>query len=78
MKIGSISKIIIFALSAALLCGCSEVAEVPALIDPVSVNNAYRPVEKRVVGKVNVEVGNVVPTEYCHFFRKVTVLKEIC
>lgn len=78
MKIGSIRKIIIFALSAALLCGCSEVVEVPALIDPVSVNNAYRPVEKRVVGKVNVEVGNVVPTEYCHFFRKVTVLKEIC
>ncbi|MBO4901817.1 MAG: biotin/lipoyl-binding protein [Lachnospiraceae bacterium] len=72
-------KIILCTLTAlSLLCGCEETVEVPALIEPVSANEAYRPVEKRMIGKMIVEVGNVVPTEYCHYYRKVTVLKEIC
>ncbi len=67
----------ILAFTMLLLGGCGETVPAPDLIEPASANQAYRPVEKRMVGKMNVEVGNVVPREYCHFYKKVTELKEI-
>ncbi len=72
------NRIVLAGLIAALLSGCAKPVEIPVLEDPVAVNVAYRPVEKRYVGKYSVAVGNVVPVEYCHFYRKVTTLKEIC
>ena len=60
-----------------LLTGCEQPREIPALLEPVSANQAYRPVEKHIVGKMNVAVGNVVTPEYCHYYKKVTTLKEI-
>ncbi len=71
-------KLIICGLVATMLAGCAKEQEAPALLDPVSVDRAYRPVEKRIVGKCNVEVGNVVTAELCHYYKKVTILKEIC
>ena len=72
-------RMILYIVSAAfLLGGCAQAEVPPALVEPVSVNQAYRPVEKRLVGKAVYEVGNVVPTEYSYYFRKNTVLKEIC
>ena len=77
MRRGPVTSIIGILLIAALLGGCETPREIPALIEPVSANRAYRPVEKHIVGKMNVAVGNVVATEYCHFYKKVTTLKEI-
>ena len=79
MKNVSIQKaaLLITAVAIMTLTGCGETVSPPALIEPASVNQAYRPVEKQLVGKLNVAVGNVVPREYCHFYKKVTVLKEI-
>ncbi len=69
--------LLITAIAIMTLNGCGEVVQPPALEEPASANQAYRPVEKQLVGKLNVAVGNVVPVEYCHFYKKVTVLKEI-
>ncbi len=79
MKNVSIQKaaLLITAVAIVTFTGCGETVSPPALIEPASVNQAYRPVEKQLVGKLNVAVGNVVPREYCHFYKKVTVLKEI-
>lgn len=73
-----ISKLIICVMAvSAMLTGCEEVTEVPVLKEPVAVNQAFRPVEKRTVGKIRISIGNVVAKEYCHSYKKVTKIKEI-
>ena len=59
------------------MSGCKEAEEVPILKEPVAVNQAFRPVERRTIGKIKVSVGNVVAKEYCHSYKKVTTIKEI-
>lgn len=73
----TVTKFIIGILMLSLLAGCKTAEEVPALIEPVAANQSYRPVERRNIGRMNVAVGNVVPKEYCHYYKKVTTLKEI-
>lgn len=73
-----ISKIVLCIVAGAMmLSGCNEVVEVPKLKEPKAVNQAFRPVEKRTIGKIKVSVGNVVAKEYCHSYKKVTTIKEI-
>lgn len=61
-----------------LLAGCGRpTLEIPELIEPVSVNESYRPVYYGNVGKVTVENGIVVPTDYCHFWTGNIVVSEI-
>lgn len=73
-----LSKLMICVLtSAAMLAGCNEVAEVPELLEPVAVNQAFRPAERRNIGKIKISVGNVVSREYCHSYKKVTTIKQI-
>ena len=57
---------------------CGEVREAPKLIEPLADNQSFRPVERRTVGTLKVEVGHVVPKEYCHFYNRATTIKEIC
>ena len=59
-----------------LLCGCGKTEEIPTLIEPVSNNQAFRPVERRTLGNPKILVGQIVPQEYCHFFKKSTIIKE--
>lgn len=78
MRKKHLSKIILCVLATSLLMsGCKEVEEVPILKEPVAVNQAFRPVERRTIGKIKVSVGNVVAKEYCHSYKKVTTIKEI-
>lgn len=53
-----------------LLAGCGKetVAEVPELLEPVSVNEAYRPVSYGEVGELEVVCGTVKCQEYPHFY----------
>ncbi len=61
-----------------LLSGCGQVTEeIPELLAPVTSNEAFRPVEYRTMGKPRILVGSYVPQEYCHFFKKITTIKEI-
>lgn len=51
------------------LCACGDVTdEAPELLDPVSTNEAYRPVEIGDVGNNVIKMGSVVPTDYCYFY----------
>lgn len=72
-----LTKLIISVMAFSMLMGCEEAREVPELIEPVAVNQAFRPVERRTIGKIRVSVGNVVAKEYCHSYKKVTKIKEI-
>lgn len=69
------------ALLAAILlcsgCGQKQSADIPELIEPVSVNAAYRPVEYGSVGKVEVLPATVVPEEYGHYYSSNVILLDI-
>lgn len=67
-------------LAAVILCltGCGKQAEpAPELLEPVSVNAAYRPVAYGDVGKKVIKTGSIVPTDYCHFFQSAGSISEI-
>lgn len=58
-------------------CGQKQNADVPKLIEPVSVNAAYRPVEYGSVGKVEVLPATVVPEEYGHYYKANVLISDI-
>lgn len=64
-------------LTCLFLGGCGKAEEIPELIDPVSLNQAFRPVERRDIGSPKIMIGHYVPQEYCHFYKKNTTIKEI-
>ena len=66
-----------FLIASILFCGCGKTEEVPELIDPASGVQAFRPVERRMIGDPKILIGQVTPKEYCHFFKKTMDIKEI-
>lgn len=58
-------------------CGSTAVPEIPELIEPVAKNAAYRPVEYGDIGKTEILIGKVVPTDYGHFFETNVTVSEI-
>lgn len=63
-----------------MLCsGCGKTASetAPKLLEPVSANSAYRPVELGEIGKTMVLYGTVVPTDYCSFYHTSVNISEI-
>ena len=58
-------------------CGSTAVSKIPELLEPVAKNAAYRPVEYGDIGKVEILVGKVVPTDYCHFYETNVTVSEI-
>ena len=60
------------------LTGCGKKEEkAPELLEPVTTNEAYRPVEKSDVGKKIIKNGAIVPTDYCYFFKTSATLSKI-
>ncbi|MCR5213018.1 MAG: efflux RND transporter periplasmic adaptor subunit [Eubacterium sp.] len=57
-------------------CG-NEKVQAPELIDPVSFAVNYRPLTKRMVGKVELMYGKVVPKEYPVFSETAAMISEI-
>lgn len=51
--------------------------EAPILIDPVAVNESYRPVEYGSIGSVTIGNGVIVPAYYCHFWKTSAEISEI-
>ena len=52
-----------------VLTGCgAETEDIPELLEPVSTNESYRPVEYGDIGKNIIKIGSVVPNDYCHFY----------
>ena len=58
-------------------CGCEEKEDVPELIAPSFGNQAFHPVEQRMIGTPKILLGQITPKEYCHFFTKAMDVKEI-
>ena len=60
------------------LTGCGKKEEkAPELLEPVTTNEAYRPVEKSDVGKKIIKNGAIVPTDYCYFFKTSATLSKV-
>lgn len=61
-----------------MLTGCGgKQMDTPELLEPISSNESYRPVEYGDIGDVNVSFGTVVPKDYCHFWTSSVSIKEI-
>lgn len=58
-------------------CGQKQNADIPELIEPVSVNAAYRPVEYASIGKIEVLPATVVPEEYAHYYSANVLISDI-
>ena len=60
------------------LAGCSNAkADIPELMEPVSQTEAYRPVSRRRVGKMELLDGQVVPKDYPCFSEKPVSITEV-
>lgn len=57
-------------------CGKKQ-EDVPELLEPITTNEAYRPVTKGDVGKRVIKNGSVVPTDYCYFFKSSVTVSKI-
>jgi len=71
-------QIVCMVLCLVLLNGCGAEQEIPELIEPVVNNESFRPVEYGSVSKMEIQIADVVPEEYCHFATKAATLDEIC
>ena len=48
-------------------CGKEQAQKAPELIEPVSTNEAYRPVSYGDIGRMVIKNGTIVPTDYCYY-----------
>lgn len=72
-------RIVALALSAALMfCSCQNAQEIPELIEPAVGVTTFRPVTRENIGDVKVILGTVTPKEYCHYYKKIVKIDEIC
>ena len=60
-----------------LLSGCGKKEKAPELLSPVAEVEAYRPVTKRIVGKVETLEGKVVPKDYPCFSSIPLTISEV-
>ena len=58
-------------------CGKDKAEKVPELLEPVSTNEAYRPVTLGDIGVKVIKSGTVVPTDYCYYYESATTLSKI-
>lgn len=70
--------LLVMTLLLSLLSGCDKkTIEAPALIAPVATNESYRVVTYGDIGDFHYRHGQVVPTDYCHFWKTRTDVAEI-
>lgn len=58
-------------------CGKTGQEEIPELLEPVSINAGYHPVQRGNIEALTVVMGTVVPMPYCHFYPVSTVISGI-
>lgn len=78
----NILSVISFALATTvMMSSCSvdlDMLKVPELIEPVGVEDAYRPCSRHDLGGQMMYIADVLPEDYYHFFKKGVKLDEIC
>lgn len=58
-------------------CGEKKSAKAPDLLEPVSTNEAYRPVMYGDIGKIVIKTGTVVPTDYAYYYDSSVTLSKV-
>lgn len=58
-------------------CGKEQAQKAPELIEPVSTNEAYRPVSYGDIGRMVIKNGTIVPTDYCYYYDTSAVLSKV-
>ena len=59
------------------LCSCGINDSAPTLMEPVGAEPTFRPVEKADLGISKIIIGHVMGMEYCHFYEKSILVKDI-
>lgn len=72
-----IAYILAFALGLTAFAGCSSKEEAPELLEPSFNNEAFRPVEKGLVGSQVVMMADIVPEDYPAFYTEQAVVEDI-
>ncbi len=72
-----LSYILLLILLSMSFFGCGKKEEVPELIDSVADIEAIRPVTKRIVGRVEILEGSVIPKEYPCFSSTAVTISEV-
>lgn len=67
---------IVLLIMAAMMSGC-ESEEAPVLIEPIAVNESYRPVERGDISVSLCKIGHAEGREYCHFLKTQTDIDRI-
>lgn len=58
-------------------CGKEESEKIPELLEPVSTNEAYRPVTYGDIGRKVIKTGTIVPTDYCYYYDTSATLSKV-
>ena len=58
-------------------CGKEKSEKVPDLLEPVSTNEAYRPVTYGDIGRKVIKTGTIVPTDYCYYYETSATLSKV-
>lgn len=58
-------------------CGSKKSEKAPELLEPVSTNEAYRPVSYGDIGRVVIKTGTVVPTDYAYYYDSSATLSKV-
>ena len=58
-------------------CGKEKSEKVPELLEPVSTNEAYRPVTYGDIGRKVIKTGTIVPTDYCYYYETSATLSKV-
>ena len=58
-------------------CGKENSEKVPELVEPVSTNEAYRPVTYGDNTKKVIKTGTIVPTDYCYYYDTSVTLSKV-
>ena len=58
-------------------CGKEKSEKVPELMEPVSTNEAYRPVTYGDIGRKVIKTGTIVPTDYSYYYETSATLSKV-
>ncbi len=58
-------------------CGEKKSDKAPDLVEPVSTNEAYRPVTYGDIGRKVIKTGTIVPTDYCYYYDTSVTLSKV-
>lgn len=59
------------------ICSCQQAEVVPELLEPAVGGTTFRAVKRGTIGETKLMYGTIVPTDYCHFYKKMVKISNI-